>query len=167
MIDYNAERERHAAELRQYNALVEAVKIAASNYARRTGSQLNRTYTTYVDLAADAYIIMQESPNQTDDTPDSKIRRAAYEAVRRAIRAQKKHTHYLDLDDIDAPEPDTMVDAIAIRDAIDRGGELVQMLSYGYTITEISQHIGAAPSTTWRRIEQARGRTKKYLENAK
>lgn len=164
MIDYTAEQRRQAAELRQYQEITRAVHAAARTYAHRTGSHINETSTTNGDLAADAYIILREAQQATGGPrklQGDQLRQAAYEAVRRAARAQRRAAHVSvdGLDELDLPptDPDALADAIAIRQAIAKAGPIAALLAQGFTVSDISRRRGVSISTAWRLAERARG----------
>lgn len=152
-------KERDAGEARQYTQLLQAVQSAARAYQRRTGSRINWTDTTPHDIAADAYIIAQNEPTRPGDRPGDKIHRAAYEAVRRAARAQQRHRHQ-DMPEDNAPGapmvPDTMADALAIRQAIQQAGPVAELLAQGLTVSDMARRLGVSKSTAWRLAERAR-----------
>lgn len=158
---------REAAEVRRYNQLLQAVKKAATAYQRRTGARINWTDTTPEDIAADAYIIAQDEPTRPGDGPGDKLRRSAYEAVRRAARAQHRH-HHQDMPEEDGPgtpaAPDTMADSLAIMEAINSAGPVAVMLADGLTISDIARRLSVSRSTAWRLAETAREKTKSALE---
>lgn len=167
MINYTAEHQRQAVELRQYQQITNAVQAAARTYAKRTGSRINMTDTTTADLAAAAYIIMQETGTRPGETTADAIRRAAYEAVRRAARAQQRHAHAETPDDQDTATqaPGDLLEAIAIRQAIQQAGRIADLLVQGYTPADISRRLRVSPSTAWRLADKAREavRTALYL----
>lgn len=148
-----------AVELRQYSQLLQAVQRAARAYQRRTGSRIDWTYTTPEDLAADTYIIAVDAPTRPGDRPGDKLRRAAYEAVRRAARAQKRH-HHKDLPEEDGPgAPAYCMDiagGIATRDAIQQAGPVAALLAQGLTPSDIARRLSVSRSTAWRLAERAR-----------
>lgn len=151
---------RAAAEARQYTQLLQTVQRAARAYQRRTGARINWDSTTPEDLAADAYIIAREAPGRPEDRPGDKLRRAAYEAARRAVRAQQRH-HHADLSDEDgsaagATRADDVEDAAAIRHAISHAGPVAVMLAQGLTIGDISARLSVSRSTAWRLAERAK-----------
>lgn len=166
-IDYAAERQRQAAELRQYKAITQAVQAAAHIYAKRTGSRINSADTTTEDLAAAAYIIIWETSTNPGETTAYTIRRAAYEAVRRAARYQQRHAH-ADLptdQDANAAAPDGDIDAIAVQQAIQQAGHVAQLIVAGWdTTTDISRRLGVSVSTAWRLMERARQAVKQGLD---
>lgn len=168
-IDYAAERQRHAAELQQYKEIMTAVQAAARSYQRRTGSRVNATDTTTADLAADTYIIAQETPQRPQETQDDHIRRAAYEAVRRATRAQQRHYHTdtpEDRDDAAQVDADPL-EVIAVRQAIQQAGHVAQLIAAGWdTTTDISRRLGVSVSTAWRLMERARQTVRQGLDMA-
>lgn len=157
---------REAVELRQYSQLLQAVQQAARAYQRRTGSRINWSYTTPADIAADAYIIAQGEPKRPGDRLGDKIHRAAYEAVRRAARAQQRHAHW-DIPEDNAPGapmvPDSMVDDIAIYQAIQQAGPVAALLAQGFSVSDISRRLSVSRSTAWRLAESARGQIKAAL----
>ena len=157
---------RNAVELRQYNQLIKAAQQAARAYQRHTGSRINWTYTTLEDIAADAYIIAQDEPKRPGDGPGDKLRRSAYEAVRRAARAQHRH-HHQDMPEEDGPgapaAPDTMADSLAIMEAISSAGPVALMLADGLTVSDIARRMGVSRSTAWRMAERARESTRAAL----
>lgn len=164
--DYTAARERQAAELQQYKEILLAVQAAARTYAKRTGSRINQTDTTTADLAADAYIIAQETPQRPQESPSDHIRRAAYEAFRRAVRAQQRH-HHQDMPEEDGPgapaAPDTMADRLAIMEAINSAGPVAVMLADGLTVSDVARHLSVSRSTAWRLAERARDQIRAAL----
>ena len=166
-IDYAAQERRQAVEVRQYQHITKAVQAAARTYAKRTGSRINQTDTTTADLAADAYIISQETPQRPKESPADHIRRAAYEAVRRASRAQQRHAHAETPDDqgTATQAPGDLLEAIAIRQAIQQAGRIADLLVQGYTPADISRRLRVSPSTAWRLADKAREavRTALYL----
>lgn len=164
--DYTAQERRQTVELRQYQQITKAVQAAARAYQRRTGSRINTTDTTTSDLAADAYIIAQETPQRPQETQDDHIRQAAYEAVRRAARAQQRHAHSEAPDDQDAATqaPGDMLEAIAIRQAIQQAGRIADLLVQGYTPADISRRLRVSPSTAWRLAERAREAVREALD---
>ena len=152
---------RDAAELRQYTQLLQAVKKAARAYQRHTGSRINWTYTTLEDIAAAAYIIAQDEPTRPGDSPGDKLRRVAYEAVRRAARAQQRHAHQ------DMPEeaagPDTAESAAqlaALLQSVHKAGPVAVLLSQGLTPADISRRLALSRTTAWREVERARERVR-------
>lgn len=157
----------YAAELRQYQEILKAVQAAARTYAKRTGSRINTTDTTPADLAATAYIIIRESGTRPGEATGDTIRRAAYEAVRRAARAQQRHAH-ADLptdQDTDAAAPPGDLDAIDIRQAIQQAGHVAQLIAAGWdTTTDISRRLGVSISTAWRLMERARQAVRQGLD---
>lgn len=163
---------RDAAELRQYTQLLQAVKKAAKAYQRHTGSRINWTYTTLEDIAADAYIIVQDEPTRPGDKPGDKdkIHRSAYEAVRRAARAQHRH-HHQDIPEEDGPgAPAYCMDiagALAIRDAIQQAGPVAALLAQGLTVSDLARRLSVSRSTAWRLAQRAREqiRAELALEN--
>ena len=165
-IDYAAERQRQAVEVRQYQHITKAVQAAARTYAKRTGSRINQTDTTTADLAADAYIISQETPQRPKESPADHIRRAAYEAVRRASRAQQRHAHAETPDDQDTATqaPGDLLEAIAIRQAIQQAGRIADLLVQGYTPADISRRLRVSPSTAWRLATRARQTIRRSLD---
>lgn len=167
MTDYTAARERQAVELRQYKAIMSAVQAAARTYTRRTWSLLNATYTTPEDLAAAAYIIIRETGTRPGETTGDTIRRAAYEAVRRAARDQQRHAH-ADLptdQDTDAAAPPGDMDALDIRQAIQQAGRVAQLIAAGWdTTTDISRRLGVSASTAWRLMKRARQAVRQGLD---
>lgn len=150
---------REAAEVRRYNQLLQAVKKAATAYQRRTGARINWTDTTPEDIAADAYIIAQDEPTRPGDGPGDKLRRAAYEAVRRAARAQQRH-HHQDMPEDNTPDAlvylDTTADTIAIYQAIHKAGHVAELLAQGLTVSDMARRLGVSRSTAWRLAEKAR-----------
>lgn len=165
-IDYAAERQRHAAELRQYQEILKAVHAAARTYEKRTGSRINTTDTTHADLAAAAYIIIRESGTRPGETTGDTIRRAAYEAVRRAARDQQRHAHGDLPTDQDAALSTTgEIEAIAIRQAIQQAGHVAQLIAAGWdTSGELSRRLGVSLSTAWRLINRARDQVRQGLD---
>lgn len=155
---------RNAVELRQYNQLIKAAQQAARAYQRHTGSRINWTYTTLEDIAADAYIIAQDESTRPGDRPGDKIHRAAFEAVRRAARAQQRHQHQ-DIPEEDGPGSYCMdiAGALAIRDAIQQAGPVAAMLAQGLTVSDIAQRMGVSRSTAWRLAQRAREQIKAIL----
>lgn len=158
---------REAVELRQYNQLLKSVQQAARAYQRRTGCRINWTDTTPQDIAADAYIIALDEPTRPGDSPGDKLRRAAYEAVRRAARGQQRHAH-ADLptdQDTDAAAPPGDLDTIDIRQAIQQAGHVAQLIAAGWdTTTDISRRLGVSVSTAWRLMERARQAVRQGLD---
>ena len=158
---------REAVELRQYSQLLQAVQQAARAYQRRTGSRINWTDTTPEDIAADAYIIALDEPTRPGDRPGDKLHRSAFEAVRRAARAQQRHQHQ-DIPEEDGPEAPAycmdIVEAIAARDAIQQAGPVAALLAQGLTPADIARRLGVSRSTAWRLAERARGQVKAALE---
>lgn len=165
-IDYAAERQRHAAELRQYQEILKAVQAAARTYAKRTGSRINTTDTTPADLATTAYIIIRESGTRPGETTGDTIRRAAYEAVRRAARDQQRHAHgELPTDQDTALSTTGELEAIAIRQAIQQAGHVAQLIAAGWdTSGELSRRLGVSLSTAWRLINRARDQVRQGLD---
>lgn len=151
--------EREAVELRQYNQLLKSVRLAASAYQRRTGCRINWTYTTPEDIAADAYIIAQDEPTRPGDKPGDKLRRAAFEAVRRAAQAQQRHQHQ-DIPEDSTPDAlvyqDTTADTIAIYQAIHQAGHVAELMAQGLTVSDLARRLGVSRSTAWRLAEKAR-----------
>lgn len=164
-IDYAALERRQAVELRQYQQITKAVQAAARAYTRRTGSRINMTDTTTADLSADAYIIAQETPQRPQETQDDHIRRSAYEAVRRAARAQQRHAHAETPDDQDTATqaPGDMLEAIAVQQAIQQAGRIADLLAQGYTPADISRRLRVSPSTAWRLATKARETVRQAL----
>lgn len=166
MTDYTADRERQAVEVRQYKEIMTAVHAAARAYTRRTGARLNMTDTTPEDIAADAYIIARETPQRPGETQLDHIRRTAYEAVRRATRAQQRH-HHQDMPEEDGPgapaAPDTMADSLAIMEAISSAGPVALVLADGLTVSDIARRLGVSRSTAWRMAERARDQIRAAL----
>jgi DNA-directed RNA polymerase specialized sigma24 family protein len=168
VIDHAAAQTRQAVELRQYQQITHAVQAAARTYARRTGSTINTTDTTTADLAADAYIILSEAQqaagghqgNQRDQ-----LRRAAYEAVRRAARAQRRNAHAQELgdQDMDMQAPGDMTEALEIREAIRQAGPVAALLAQGLTVSDISRRQGVSISTAWRLAQRAREQVRQAL----
>lgn len=166
MTDYTAARERQAVEVRQYKEIMTAVHAAARAYTRRTGPRLNMTDTTPEDIAADTYIIARETPQRTGETQLDHIRRAAYEAIRRATRAQQHHAH------TDTPEgredasqvSGDMLEPIAIRQAIQQAGHVAALLAQGYTPADIARRLRVSPSTAWRLAQRAREQIRQSLD---
>lgn len=157
---------REAAEVRRYNQLLQAVKKAATAYQRRTGARINWTDTTPQDIAADAYIIARETPQRTGETQLDHIRRAAYEAIRRATRAQQHHAHTdtpEDREDASQVSGD-MLEPIAIRQAIQQAGHVAALLAQGYTPADISRRLRVSPSTAWRLAQRAREKVREALD---
>lgn len=165
-IDYAAERQRHAAELRQYQEILKAVQAAARAYTRRTGARLNMTDTTPEDIAADAYIIARETPQRPGETQLDHIRRAAYEAVRRATRAQQRHAHTDTPEDREeaAQVSGGLLEAIAVKEAIQQAGHVAALLAQGYTPADISRRLRVSPSTAWRLAQRAREKVREALD---
>lgn len=165
-LDYAAERQRQAVELRQYKEIMTAVHAAARAYTRRTGARLNLTDTTPEDLAASAYIIARETPQRPGELHPDHIRRAAYEAIRRATRAQQRHTH------TDTPEgrenatqvSGDLLEAIAVQEAIQQAGHVANLLAQGYTPADISRRLRVSPSTAWRLAQRAREQIRQALD---
>lgn len=161
---------RDAAELRQYTQLLQAVKKAASAYQRRTGARINWTDITPHDIAADAYIIAQDEHTHPGDKQGDKLRRAAYEAVRRAVRAQQRH-HHKDIPEEDGPgAPAYCMDiagALATRDAIQQAGPVAALLAQGLTVSDLARRLSVSRSTAWRLAQRAREqiRAELALEN--
>ena len=161
---------REAAEVRQYNQILQAVKKAAKAYQRHTGSRINWTYTTLEDIAADAYIIAQDEPTRPGDKQGDKLHRATYEAVRRAARAQQRHQHQ-DIPEEDGPgAPAYCMDiagALAIRDAIQQAGPVAALLAQGLTVSDLARRLSVSRSTAWRLAQRAREqiRAELALEN--
>lgn len=167
MTDYTAAREQHAAELQQYKEILLAVQAATCTYAKRTGSRINSDEYPPADLAAAAYIIIRETGTRPGETTGDTIRRAAYEAVRRAARDQQRHAH-ADLptdQDTDAAAPPGDLDAIDIRQAIQQAGHVAQLIAAGWdTTTDISRRLGVSVSTAWRLMERARQAVRQGLD---
>lgn len=165
MTDYTAAHERQAVEVRQYKEIMTAVHAAARAYTRRTGARLNLTDTTPEDIAADTYIIARETPQRAGETQLDHIRRAAYEAVRRAIRAQQHYAH------TDTPEgreeasqtSGSLLEAVAVREAIQQAGHVAALLAQGYTPADISRRLRVSPSTAWRLAQRAREQIRQAL----
>lgn len=165
-IDYAAERQRHAAELRQYQEILKAVQAAARTYAKRTGSRINTTDTTPADLAATAYIIIRESGTRPGETTGDTIRRAAYEAVRRAARDQQRHTHADQRDD-HTPEdgaPDEAIEAAPLLEIIQRAGAVALLMVDGMDTRGIALTLGVSTSTAWRLMDKARQTIREALD---
>lgn len=174
-IDYTALHRREAAELRQYQQITRAVQAAARTYGKRTGAYINPDEYPPADLAAAAYIIIQETGTRLGETPGDTIRRAAYEAVRRAARDQRRHAHLVELDDHDkdaeeAQEgaPDARLEAIeamdAIAQAIQQAGPVAAMLADGMTPSDISRAMMVSRSTAWRLVQRAREQIRRALD---
>ena len=110
---------------------------------------------------------MQETGTRPGETTADAIRRAAYEAVRRAVRAQQRHAHAETPDDQDTATqaPGDLLEAIAIRQAIQQAGRIADLLVQGYTPADISRRLRVSPSTAWRLADKAREavRTALYL----
>lgn len=165
MIDYAAERQRQAAELRQYKEIMTAVQAAAHAYAKRTGSRINPDEYPPADLAAAAYIIIRETGTRPGETKGDTTRRAAYEAVRRATRAQQRHAH------TDTPEEweevaqviGDILEPVAIQQAIQQAGYVASLLAQGYTLADIACRLRVSPSTAWRLANKARREIKQAL----
>lgn len=166
MIDYTAEHQRQTVELRQYKEIMTAVHAAARAYTRRTGARLNLTDTTPEDIAADAYIIARETPQRTGETQPDHIRRAAYEAVRRATRAQQRHAHTDTPEDTEeaAQVSGSLLEAIAVQEAIQQAGHVAALLAQGYTPADISRRLRVSPSTAWRLAQRAREQIRQALD---
>lgn len=168
-IDYAAERQRQAVEVRQYKEIMTAVQAAARTYAKRTGSRINPDEYPSADLAAAAYIIIRETGTRPGETTADTIRRAAYEAVRRAARDQQRHAH-ADLptdQDTDAAAPPGGLDTIDTRQAIQQAGHVAQLIAAGWdTTTDISRRLGVSVSTAWRLMERARQTVRQELDMA-
>lgn len=164
--DYTAQERRQAVEVRQYQQITKAVQAAARAYQRRTGSRINDTDTTTADLAADTYIIAQETPQRPQESPADHIRRAAYEAVRRAARAQQRHAHAETPDDQDTATqaPGDLLEAIAVQQAIQQAGRIADLLAQGYTPADISRRLRISPSTAWRLATRARQTIRRSLD---
>lgn len=166
MTDYTAARERQAVEVRQYHEIMSAVRAAARAYTRRTGARLNPTDATPGDIAADTYIIARETPQRPGETQLDHIRRAAYEAVRRATRAQQRHAH------TDTPEgreeaaqvSGDLLEAIAVQEAIQQAGHVAALLAQGYTPADIARRLRVSPSTAWRLAQRAREKVREALD---
>lgn len=165
-IDYAAERQRHAAELRQYQEITRAVQAAARTYAKRTGSRINPDEYPPADLAATAYIIIRGSGTRPRETTGDTICRAAYEAVRRAARDQQRHAHgELPTDQDTALSTTGEIEAIAIRQAIQQAGRVAQLVAAGWDTTgELSRRLGVSISTAWRLINRARDQVRQGLD---
>lgn len=150
---------RDAVELRQYNQLLKAVQQAARAYQRRTGSRINWTDTTPQDIAADAYIIALDEPTRPGDRPGDKLRRSAFEAVRRAAQAQQRHQHQ-DIPEDSTPDAlvyqDTTADTIAIYQVIHNAGYVAELMAQGLTVSDISRRLSVSRSTAWRLADKAR-----------
>lgn len=165
-LDYAAERQRQAVEVRQYKEIMTAVQAAARTYAKRTGARLNTTDTTPQDIAAAAYIIARETPQRPGELHPDHIRRAAYEAVRRATRAQQRHYH------TDTPEDreeaaqvgGDLLETIAVQEAIQQAGHIAALLAQGYTPADIARRLRVSPSTAWRLAQRAREQIKQALD---
>ena len=157
---------RDVADLRQYTQLLQAVKKAARAYQRHTGSRINWTYTTLEDIAADAYIIAQDEPTRPGDSPGDKLRRAAYEAVRRAARAQQRHAHTDTPEDREeaAQVSGGLLEAIAVKEAIQQAGHVAALLAQGYTPADIARRLRVSPSTAWRLAQRAREKVREALD---
>mgnify|MGYP002544372971 CR=1 FL=1 len=165
-LDYAAERQRQAVEVRQYKEIMAAVHAAARAYTRRTGARLNQTDTTPEDIAADTYIIARETPQRPGEAQLDHMRRAAYEAVRRATRAQQRHAHTdtpEDRDDAAQADAD-LLEAVAVRQAIQQAGHVASLLAQGYTPADISRRLRVSPSTAWRLANRAREQIKQALD---
>ena len=165
-LDYVAERQRQAVELRQYQELTKAVHAAARAYTRRTGARLNLTDTTPEDLAAAAYIIARETPQRPGELHPDHIRRAAYEAVRRATRAQQRHAHTDTPEDREeaAQASGDILEPIVIRQAIQQAGHVAALLAQGYTPADIARRLRVSPSTAWRLAQRAREAVRAALD---
>lgn len=159
-------RERHAAELQQYKEILLAVQASARTYAKRTGSRINPDEYPPADLAAAAYIIIRETGTRPGETTADTIRRAAYEAVRRAIRAQQHYAH------TDTPEgreeaaqtSGSLLEAIAVQEAIQQAGHVAALLAQGYTPADIARRLRVSPSTAWRLAQRAREKVREALD---
>ena len=165
-IDYTAQERRQAVEVRQYKEIMTAVHAAACAYTRRTEARLNLTDTTPEDIAADAYIIARETPQRPGETQLDHIRRAAYEAVRRAIRAQQRHAHTDTPEDREeaAQVSGDLLEAIAVREAIQQAGHVAALLAQGYTPADIARRLRVSPSTAWRLAQRAREQIRQALD---
>lgn len=165
-LDYAAERQRQAVEVRQYKEIMTAVHAAARAYTRRTGARLNMTDTTPEDIAADAYIIARETPQRPGETQLDHIRRAAYEAIRRATRAQQRHAHTDTPEDREeaAQVSGDLLEAIAVREAIQQAGHVAALLAQGYTPADIARRLRVSPSTAWRLAQRAREQIRQALD---
>lgn len=146
---------------RQYSQFLQTVHKAARQYERKTGARIDWSWTSPEDLAADAYIIAQESPRRPGEHYVDMLHRAALEAVRRTARAQQRHAHQ------DMPEeaagPDTAESAAQLADileAIYKAGPVAVLLSQGLTPADISRRLGLSRTTAWREVERARERVR-------
>ena len=166
MTDYTAARERHAAELQQYKEITRAVQAAARTYAKRTGSRINPDEYPSADLAAAAYIIIRETGTRPGETTGDTIRRAAYEAVRRAMRTQQRHAHTDTPEDREeaAQVSGGLLEAIVVKEAIQQAGHVAALLAQGYTPADISRRLRVSPSTAWRLAQRAREQIRQALD---
>lgn len=175
MIDHTARHRREAAELRQYQQITRAVQAAARTYGKRTGAYINPSEHPPADLAAAAYIIIQETGTRPGETPGDTIRRAAYEAVRRAARDQQRHAHLVELDDHSAEAEEAQEGALderleaiealdAIAQAIQQAGPVAAMLADGMTPSDISRAMMVSRSTAWRLVQRAREQIRQALD---
>lgn len=166
MIDHTARHRREAAELRQYQQITKAVQAATCTYAKRTGSRINPDEWPPEDLAASAYIIAQETPQRPGELHPDHIRRAAYEAVRRATRAQQRHAHTNTPEDREeaAQVSGDILEPIVIRQAIQQAGHVAALLAQGYTPADISRRLRVSPSTAWRLAQRAREQIRQALD---
>ena len=123
-----------------YDALRRECRKAISRRARRTGARLNVSYTSPDDLAADAWILMQERPEWD-------VQRAADEAARRALRVQRKHSVCYPIEDAEqvrAPEQE-----------LDTGlPPVLQRIADGWTLAEIARQTGRSVSAVWRQADK-------------
>ena len=123
-----------------YDDLRRECDKAIGRRARRTGARLNVSYTSPDDLAADAWILMQERSEW--DT-----RRAADEAVRRALRAQMRHAVCYPIEDpeqVRAPEVEIAAGLPPV----------LQRIADGWTLAEIAQQTGRSVSAVWRQADK-------------
>ena len=118
-----------------YDAIRAACVAAIWRRARQTGARLNVTYTTPEDLAADAWLLLQERPGWS-------IARAADEATRRALRAQARHTA-CSLDKI------THIPAASPPEQIDLP-PILRRIADGWTLAEIAAQENKTVSAIYR-----------------
>lgn len=164
--DYAAERQRQAVELRQYQQILRAVQAAAHTYSKRSGSYINPDEHPPADLAAAAYIIMQETGTRPGETTADTIRRAAYEAVRRAARDQQRHAHADPRDD-HTPEdgaPDEAIEAAPLLEIIQQAGAVALLMVDGMDTRGIALTLGVSTSTAWRLMDKARQTIREALD---
>lgn len=117
-----------------------AAKKAVKARERRTGARLNLTYTTIDDLVSCMWLLMRERGYT--------LQRAADEATRQALRAQKRHTHFDIPITQPAPEPEEQTEK----------PPLLSALCAGYTLSELAQAQGRSVSAVWRAVQAEKAR---------